>query len=182
MRAFCGIDWAEDHHDIAVIDADGTLLRRARIGNDPTGLHRLLQLLGEAGDTPEQPIPVAIETTRGLLVACLRTTRPVYAINPMAVARYRDRYSVARAKSDRGDALVLANILRTDAAAHRPLPADSDRAQPSPSSPEPSKTPSGPASNSPTSYAPRCWRSSPPPSPRSASSTSVWPAAKPAPS
>ena len=129
MRACCGIDWAEDHHDIAVIDADGTLLCRARIGNDPTGLHRLLQLLGEAGDTPEQPIPVAIETTRGLLVACLRTTRPVYAINPMAVARYRDRYSVARAKSDRGDALVLANILRTDAAAHRPLPADSDRAQ-----------------------------------------------------
>jgi transposase len=129
MQAFCGIDWAEDHHDVAVIDADGHLLSRARIGNDPAGLHRLLQLLTEAGDTAEQPVPVAIETTRGLLVACLRTTRPVYAINPMAVARYRERYSVARAKSDHADALVLANILRTDATAHRPLPADSDRAQ-----------------------------------------------------
>jgi transposase len=129
MQAFCGIDWAEDHHDVAIIDTTGHLLSRARIGNDPKGLYRLMELLTDAGDTPEQPIPVAIETTRGLLVACLRTTRPVYAINPMAVARYRDRYSVARAKSDRGDALVLANILRTDATAHRPLPADSDRAQ-----------------------------------------------------
>ena len=73
---------------------------------------------------------MAIETTRGLLVACLRATgRTVFAINPMAVARYRDRHSVARKKSDAGDALVLANILRTDMAAHRPLPADSELAQ-----------------------------------------------------
>src|ERR687893_494824 len=55
--------------------------------------------------------------------------RKVYAINPMAVSRYRDRHSVARKKSDAGDALVLANILRTDLAAHRPLPADSELAQ-----------------------------------------------------
>jgi transposase len=73
---------------------------------------------------------VAIETSRGLLVACLRATgRKVYAINPMAVSRYRDRHSVARKKSDAGDALVLANILRTDLPSHRPLPADSELAQ-----------------------------------------------------
>ena len=73
---------------------------------------------------------MAIETSRGLLVACLRATgRNVYAINPMAVSRYRDRYSVSRKKSDAGDAFVLANILRTDLAAHRPLPADSELAQ-----------------------------------------------------
>ncbi len=47
----------------------------------------------------------------------------------MAVSRYRDRYSVARKKSDAGDAFVLANILRTDLATHRPLPADSELAQ-----------------------------------------------------
>jgi transposase len=130
MQAFCGIDWAEDHHDIAIIDAHGALLARARIGNDPVGYRRLLQLLTDAGDSPEQPIPVAIETARGLLVAALRATgRPVYAINPVAVARYRERHSVARAKSDHADALVLAQILRTDAAAHRPLPADFERAQ-----------------------------------------------------
>ena len=73
---------------------------------------------------------MAIETSRGLLVACLRATgRPVFPINPMSVSRYRDRHSVARRKSDAGDALVLANILRTDLAAHRPLPADSELAQ-----------------------------------------------------
>jgi transposase len=73
---------------------------------------------------------VAIETPRGLLTACLRATgRKVYPINPMAVARYRDRYSIAGRKSDHGDAVVLANILRTDAHAHRPLAADTELAQ-----------------------------------------------------
>ena len=73
---------------------------------------------------------MAIETSHGLLVAGLRATgRPVFPINPMSVSRYRDRHSVARRKSDAGDALVLANILRTDLAAHRPLPADSELAQ-----------------------------------------------------
>jgi transposase len=87
-------------------------------------------LLAEAGDTAEEPMPVAIETSRGLLVACLRATgRRVYATNPLAFSRYRDRHGVAGKKSDHGDAVVLANILRTDAAAHRPLPADSELAQ-----------------------------------------------------
>ncbi|MFD7046210.1 transposase [Rhodococcus jostii] len=73
---------------------------------------------------------MAIETSRGLLVAALRETgRPVYAINPMAVARYRERHSVARKKLDHIDALTLANILRTDAHAHRRLPGDSDLAR-----------------------------------------------------
>jgi hypothetical protein len=73
---------------------------------------------------------VAIETSRGLLVAVLRQgKREVFAINPMAAARYRDRHSVSRKKSDSGDALVLANILRTDMHAHRPLPNDSDLAR-----------------------------------------------------
>jgi hypothetical protein len=45
------------------------------------------------------------------------------------VARYRDRHSVAGCKSDHGDAVVLANILRTDLHAHRPLPAGSELAQ-----------------------------------------------------
>ena len=63
----------------------------------------------------------------------------------MAVSRYRDRHSVAGRKSDHGDAVVLASILRTDRAMHRPLPADSELAQPSPCSPAPSKTPSGTA-------------------------------------
>ena len=123
----CGIDWASDHHDVALVDADGKLLAKARIGDDADGLTLLLDLLAEHGDAPQDLIPVAIETSRGLLVAALRATgRPVYAINPMAAARYRDRHTVTRKKSDHLDAMVLANILRTDAEMHRVLPADSE--------------------------------------------------------
>jgi transposase len=127
---FCGIDWAEDHHDVAVVDQQGSLLVRRRINDDAAGLRELQQLLAEHGDDAGQRVPVAIETSRGLLVACLRATgRQVFAINPMAVARYRDRHTVSRKKSDHGDAMILANILRTDMAAHRPLPDDSELAQ-----------------------------------------------------
>jgi Transposase/Transposase IS116/IS110/IS902 family len=130
MDVFCGIDWAEDHHDIALVDRDGQLLARRRIGDDPAGLAQLLALLAGHGDSADDPVPVAIETPRGLLVACLRaTSRKIYPVNPMAVARYRDRHSVAGRKSDHGDAVVLANVLRTDLHAHRPLPADSELAQ-----------------------------------------------------
>ncbi len=130
MTVFCGIDWAERHHDVAVVDDTGTLLAKARISDDAAGYSKLLDLLAEHGDSPETPIPVAIETSRGLLVASLRTgDRKVFAINPLAASRYRDRHGVSRKKSDPGDALVLANILRTDMHAHRPLPADSELAQ-----------------------------------------------------
>ena len=130
MDVYCGIDWAEDHHDIALADRDGNLLARRRISDDAAGLAALLALLAEHGDTPDDPVPVAIETPRGLLVACLRATgRQVYPINPMSVARYRDRHSVAGRKSDHGDSFVLANVLRTDRHAHRPLPEDTELAQ-----------------------------------------------------
>jgi hypothetical protein len=130
MDVFCGIDWAEDHHDIALVDAGGQLLARRRISDDAAGLALLLGLLTEHGDSADDPVPVAIETPRGLLTACLRATgRKVYPINPLAVARYRDRHSVAGRKSDHGDAVVLANILRTDRHIHRPLPADTELAQ-----------------------------------------------------
>lgn len=124
---YCGIDWAENTHDVALVDDTGQLLAKRHIADDATGYKVLLELLAEHGDTEENPLPVAIETSRGLLVAVLRVgKRKVYAINPMAAARYRDRHSVSRKKSDPGDALVLANILRTDMHAHRSLPDDSD--------------------------------------------------------
>jgi transposase len=130
MDVFCGIDWAEAHHDIALVNRDGQLLARRRISDDAAGLAQLLAVLAEHGDSPGDPIPVAIETPRGLLAACLRATgRPVYPINPMATARYRDRHSIAGKKSGHGDAVVLANVLRTDRHAHRPLPAGSELAQ-----------------------------------------------------
>ena len=126
---YCGIDWAERTHDVALVDDTGTVLAKRHISDDAAGYTILLDLLSEYGDT-EDPDPVAIETSRGLLVAVLRTgNRPVFAINPLAAARYRDRHSVSRKKSDPGDALVLANILRTDMHAHRTLPQDTDLAR-----------------------------------------------------
>ena len=119
MKVFCGIDWSERHHDVALVDQDGVLIAKRRIGESVEDFTALLTLLAEVGDSAEEPIPVAIETSRGLLVAALRATgRPIYAINPMAVARYRERHCVSRKKSDHVDAMTLANILRTDAHAH----------------------------------------------------------------
>ncbi|WP_406430111.1 IS110 family transposase [Streptomyces sp. NBC_00631] len=127
---YCGIDWAERTHGVALVDDSGQLLAKRHITDDAAGYKILLDLLAEYGDTEESPIPVASETSRGLLVSVLRTgERQVFAINPMAAARYRDRHSVSRKKSDPGDALVLANVLRTDMYAHRPLPQDSDLAR-----------------------------------------------------
>ncbi|WP_406510683.1 IS110 family transposase [Streptomyces sp. NBC_00212] len=127
---FCGIDWAERHHDVALVNDTGQLLAKRRIGDDAAGYRFLLDLLAEYGDTEDDPIPVAIETSRGLLVAVLRTgRRKVFAVNPMAAARYRDRHGVSRKKSDPGDAFVLANILRTDMPMHRPPPADTELAR-----------------------------------------------------
>jgi transposase len=69
LDVFCGIDWAEDHHDVALVDRDGGLLARLRITDDAAGLALLLELLAGHGDSPEDPVPVAIETPRGLLVS-----------------------------------------------------------------------------------------------------------------
>src|ERR1700674_3170674 len=102
VQVFCGIDWAEDHYDVALVDQAGVVLRERRIDDDASGYQLVLALLAEHGDDQVEPIPVAIETPRGLVVACLRRTgRQVYAINPLSVARYRERHSVARTKSDR---------------------------------------------------------------------------------
>jgi transposase len=129
MLMWCGIDWAEHHHDVAVIDEAGQLRARLRIGDDAAGFTALLELLATHRLDCAADIPVAIETAKGLLVANLRAAGiTVFAINPLSVSRYRDRYSPSRAKSDAADALVLANILRTDAGSHRVVPDDSELA------------------------------------------------------
>jgi transposase len=126
VTVYCGIDWAEGHHDIALVDDEGKLIAKRRIGESVEGVAQFTTLLAAAGDSAEEPIPVAIETPRGLLVAVLRAAgRPVYPINPLAVARYRERTSVSGKKSDHADAMALASILRTDRHLHRTLPTDS---------------------------------------------------------
>jgi hypothetical protein len=125
----CGIDWASDHHDVALIDLEGNKLGRRRIRDNAAGLGELTGLFAEHGGGPGT-VKIAIETERGLLVASLRAAGyQIYPVNPKAVDRYRDRHHLARGKSDAADALVLAHILRTGAHLHRPLPADSPSAQ-----------------------------------------------------
>ncbi|MDO3016223.1 IS110 family RNA-guided transposase [Mycobacteroides abscessus] len=127
---FCGIDWGESRHDVAIIDQSGNVLGRAKITDDAAGFTELLTLLAEAGDCEDKQIPVAIEKDHGLLVSALRSTgRAIFPLNPLAASRYRARHQVSGAKSDATDAVLLANILRTDLAAHRPLPADTELAQ-----------------------------------------------------
>lgn len=134
MEIFCGIDWGESHHDAAVVDDTGQLLGRVRITDDITGFTQLTALLSELtaqhlGSPEPVTLDIAVETDRGLLIAALRAAgHRVFSINPKAVDRYRDRLSSSRAKSDAGDARLLADLLRTDRHAHRPLPHDSDLA------------------------------------------------------
>lgn len=131
MQITCGIDWAEQHHDVAVLDACGGVLARARINTGMTGFTRLMALLAEHVDDADQlaSVPIAIETDKNLLVVALQAAgMTVFAINPRAVARYRERHGQSGKKSDPGDAFVLADLLRTDRHQHRPLPAVSDQA------------------------------------------------------
>jgi hypothetical protein len=122
----CGIDWSEGHHDVAIVDDDGLVLAQERVGNDAAGLAGCSSCSRRTTRWMRR-LPIAIETSWGLLVAGLRAAgRQVFAINPFAVSRYRDRYRASGAKSDLFDAMVLANILRTDRTAHRALADDSE--------------------------------------------------------
>lgn len=128
MGISCGIDWSEQHHDVAVVDDAGVVLATRRVRADAVGFGDLLGLLAEYTDDPTE-VPVAIETDKNLLIVALQAVDvTVYAINPRAVARYRERYGQAGGKTDTADAIVLADILRTDAPRHRPLPQCSDTA------------------------------------------------------
>src|SRR6478752_2366530 len=124
----CGIDWAEAHHDVALIDKQGVVLARSRIDTDAAGFSILLALIAEHGGGPDDT-PIAVETDKNLIVVALvEAGFVVYPINPRAVARYRERDGQAGGKSDPGDAAVLAHILRTDRHLHRRLPANTSQA------------------------------------------------------
>jgi Transposase/Transposase IS116/IS110/IS902 family len=126
---FLGVDWAEDHHDICVMDEAGTVLGKRRIGDSVEGLGELHELVGAHADEPDQVI-VGIEVDRGLIVtALLGAGYVLYAVNPMAAARYRERHATSGAKSDPGDAKMLADLVRTDRINHRQISGDSELAE-----------------------------------------------------
>ena len=126
---FVGVDWAEAHHDVYVEDADGTRLGGGRLPEGVEGIARFHDLVGDHVEEPSEVI-VGIETDRGLFVTALVAAGyEVFAVNPMSTSRYRDRHSTSGAKSDPGDAKVLADMVRTDRHNHRPVAADSETVQ-----------------------------------------------------
>ena len=117
MRLFAGDDWAQDHHDIEVMDEAGRVLARRRLGEGAGGmaqLHALVGgLLGEDADDAE--VLVGIETDHGpWVMALIAAGYRVFPVNPQQSARFRARHAVSGAKSDAGDAHVLADMVRTD--------------------------------------------------------------------
>jgi transposase len=133
---FIGDDWAEDHHDIEIEDETGRRLVKARLPEGLEGITRLHALVAEYGPTGWADLPseavagqviIGIETDRGPWVTALRAAGyRVFAINPLSAARYRQRHSTSGAKSDAGDAHVLAEIVRLDRDHHRQIAGDTD--------------------------------------------------------
>jgi len=126
---FVGDDWAEDHHDIHVMDDNGKRLASRRLPEGLPGISEFHDIVATHAQDPGQVV-IGIETDRGLWVnALVAAGYQVYAVNPLAVARYRDRHHVSGAKSDAGDAKLLADLVRTDRHNHRPIAGDSAEAE-----------------------------------------------------
>lgn len=126
---FVGDDWAEDHHDVHVMNDTGTRLASRRLPEGVAGIRALHEIIAEHADDSGQ-VFIGIETDRGLWVSALVAAGySVWAINPMAAARYRDRHHVSGAKSDTGDAKTLADLVRTDRHNHRQIAGDSPGAE-----------------------------------------------------
>lgn len=125
---FAGIDWAEEHHDVCVVDEQGRVLWRRRIGHTPAGVRELRDAIARTEPDPRQ-VAVGIETGRGLLVRELIDAHyVVFPINPKSAERFRDRRAASGRKDDRLDAEVLAQAVRTDRASLRALLPDSPEA------------------------------------------------------
>jgi transposase len=133
---FVGDDWAEGHHDIEIVDDDGKRLARRRLPEGLEGVTRLHSLIAAqmpedwADRDPDEVaawVKVGIETDRGSWVGSLVAAGyEVFAVNPLSVARYRERHSTSGAKSDAADAHLLAEMVRLDRAHHRPVAEDTD--------------------------------------------------------
>jgi transposase len=126
---FLGVDWGETHHDLCLLDQDGNVLAARRIADGLARVGEVHVLVAAHAQDPAE-VAVGIETDRGLLVgALLAVGYQVYAVNPHTVSRYRGRHGSSRAKSDRGDDKVLADLVRTDRHNHRPVAGDSPLAE-----------------------------------------------------
>jgi transposase len=131
---FVGDDWAQDHHDVEVMDGSGRRLAKARLPEGMAGMTRLHAMIGQAlGDAVEDDaveVKIGIETDRGPWVqALVAAGYLVYPVNPLQAARFRERLAVSGAKSDAADAHMLADMVRTDSHQLRRIAGDSVEAE-----------------------------------------------------
>jgi hypothetical protein len=132
MRLFVGDDWAEDHHDVEVMDEQGRVLARARLPEGVAGMARLHELTGRhlGEDAGDAQVVIGIETDRGPWAAALIAAGYlVFPVNPRQASRYRERHGVSGAKSDGADAHMLADMVRTDSHQLRPAAGDTVAAE-----------------------------------------------------
>jgi len=132
VRLFAGDDWAEDHHDVELMDAAGRVLAKRRLPEGVAGMARLHELIGQqlGEDAGDAEVVVGIETARGPWVAALIAAGyTVYAVNPLQASRYRERHGVSGAKSDGADAHMLTDMVRTDSHQLRAVAGDSADAE-----------------------------------------------------
>jgi len=122
---FAGIDWADDHHDVLVLDETGQKLGALRVAHTRDGLIKLNAFLEQKrGTHSKEFMACIIETTHGLLIThLLEAGWPVYPVNPRTVDRRR---SASGAKTDLIDAYLLAKTGRADFADQRRLTPDSE--------------------------------------------------------
>ena len=119
---YVGIDWASESHQVCVLDAAGARVGERSFEHTGPGLAALADWLLERPGAMAAHIAVAIEVPRGAVVETLvERGFAVFALNPKQLDRFRDRHTVAGAKDDRRDARVLADSLRTDQPAFRPV-------------------------------------------------------------
>jgi transposase len=128
VRLYVGDDWAEDHHDIEVMNEAGKVLAKKRLPEGAAGMSQFHELTGRLlpEGTEDAEVVIGIETDRGPWVAALVAVGyTVYPVNPLQASRYRERHAVSGAKSDGGDAHMLADMVRTDSHQLRPAAGDS---------------------------------------------------------
>ena len=120
MTVFVGLDWAAATHAVCVIDDTGGVRWRGTVPHTAAGLTELVERLTRFG--PPASLAVALERPSGLVVDTLLDAGfRIVPIHPNVVKASRPRYSAAGAKSDPGDAYLLADLLRTDGHRFRPL-------------------------------------------------------------
>jgi transposase len=131
MRLFVGDDWAEDHHDVELMDEAGRVLARRRLPEGVAGMARLHEMVGEhLGGDLDAEVVIGIETDRGPWVAALVAAGYlVFGVNPLLASRFRERHQVSGAKSDSADAHMLADMVRTDSHQLRAVAGDSAEAE-----------------------------------------------------